>query len=259
MPEETKDQQQDTKKDDLTTRVSQVKLEVKDDEMFNVNDIEKITDPQAKEYAQKAYKSFESGYTQKFQALAEERKAFESKKADSEKWTPEKIQELTKDPNFVSAAQSVAGPIDDYSALNEGEKKRIENAENIAKQAVLQNAQLLKQQSYGELKNKYANFDSQGMDIITNDVLNKRRQITYEDIWKSLDYEPGIKRAYELGKQDKKLDNQEKITSLSAEGTVATSDENAPKPEKDESNRSFWSRVVANRLAQKSESGQIRK
>ena len=39
-----------------------------------VNDIEKIQDPVAKQYVQNAYKSMQAGYTQKTQALAEQRK-----------------------------------------------------------------------------------------------------------------------------------------------------------------------------------------
>ena len=258
MEEETK--VTETKEEDLVTKVSQVKLEPKkDDATFNVNDIDKIENPQAKEYAQKAYKSFESGYTKKFQALAEERKAWEAKKAEAETWTKDKVEALTKDPSFVTAAQSVAGQSDDYSALSDNEKKELKEAKTIAQQVAVQNAQLLKMQQDEANKTKYANYDSNAVDILTADLLKGKVQATREHLHKVLDYEDAVKRAYELGLQDKNKDNEEKITSMSAEGTVATGKEEVPAKEKNESDRSYIARLGLHNLSKLKALGQIRK
>ena len=245
----------------LVTRVSQVKPEEKKtDEAFNVNDIEKIEDPKAKEYAQKAYKSFESGYTKKFQALAEERKAWEEKKVQGEVWTTEKVQALTTDPSFVKAAQSVANqPTDEYSTLTESEKKQISDAKAIAQQAVAQNAQLLKAQQDESNKAKYANYDPNAVDILTADLLKGTVQATREHLWKVQDYDSAVERAYKLGKSDKVEDNKDKLASLSPEGTVVTGDETAPSIEKGESDRNYIKRLGMAALKAFHDKGQVRK
>lgn len=248
---------------DLVTRVSEVKVEDKPketDATFNVNDIEKIEDPKAKEYAQQAYKSLQGDYTRKYQALAEERKSWEATKAESGNWTQDKVQTLLNDPKFVEAAKNVVNQqaTDEDSALSEPEKKRIADNEKQIRLIVQQNTQLLKQQQDEANKAKYANYNPEAVDILTADLIANKVQATREHLHKVLDYEPAIIRAYELGKQDKKLENQEKLTSLSPEGTVAVGD-NTIKPEKDESSRSLWNRIITKRLVEKAESGQIRK
>ena len=261
--QETKQEaNQQQKEVDLVTKVSQVKVEEKkDDATFNLNDIEKIEDPQAKEYAQKAYKSLQGDYTRKYQALAEERKAWEAKKAESDNWTTDRVQSLLNDPKFVQAAQSVVtqgSQTDEYSALSDAEKKQIREAKEVANKALLQNAQLLKQQQYELLKNKYANFDANSMDILTAEILSQKRQIQYEDIWKSKDYDDAVKRAYELGRQDRKLENQEKATSMSIEGVTQQATEGAVDKKEGETDKQWFIRNALNRFT-KSKEGQIKK
>ena len=264
MPEQIVDDKQvvqDIKKEDLTTRVSQVKLDDKKDEAFNVNDIEKIQDPNAKAYAEKAYKSFEKGYQVKYQDLAAERKAWEAKKAESDNWTQEKVQSLLNDPKFIQSAQGVVGQqsTDDYSALSDTEKKQIQDAKTIASQALQQNAQLLRQQQDEGNKTKYANYDSNAVDIITADMIKGRVHATREHLWKVVDYDDAVKRAYELGLSDKKVVDTEKINSMSTTGQTVVGDESVPKIEDGETNKNYFLRLAARRFQQSKESGQIRK
>ena len=68
---------EEVKEEDIVSRVSgEIKPVPKQEtnDIFNINDIDSIEDPKAREYAQKAYKSFEKGYQKKFQELAETRK-----------------------------------------------------------------------------------------------------------------------------------------------------------------------------------------
>lgn len=256
---------QPEKKEDLVTRVSQVKPEEKKVDVFNVNDIDKIENPQAKEYTQKAYKSLESGYTKKFQALADERRTWEAKKAEGENWTQDKVQSLLKDPNFVTAAQGVATQqqneeaTGEYSALSDTEKKRIADNEKQVGLIVQQNTQLLRQQQDESNKTKYANYDSNAVDIITADLISGKRQATREDLFKVYDYEPAVNRAYKLGLSDKNEANKEKINALSPDGVTVVSDDSVPKPEKGESNRNYFLRLAHRRLSQFIDKGQVRK
>ena len=99
------------KEPDLVTRVSQFtpkeepKPEVKNEE-FDFKELENIKDPEAKAWAEKAYKSFQKGYTQKFQELAEIKKKIEVQPVPSE-WTPERLQQEMSKSDFVSSAQQI--------------------------------------------------------------------------------------------------------------------------------------------------------
>ena len=260
MAEEVKEVTQEVPevKEDLTKRVSQVQLD-KPEEKFNVTDIDRIEDPNAKAYAEKAYKSFEKGFQEKYRALADDRKAWEAKKAESDQWTADKVQTLLNDPSFVQAAQSVTVNNDDSSMLSDTEKKRIGDAERTANMVLQQNAQLLKQQQDETNKTKYANYDAQAVDILTADLIQGKVQATREDIWKVRDYNDAVKRAYQLGLEDKNVNNVEKINSMSATGKVVVGDNSVPAIEKDETNKNYFQRLALRRLQQSQESGQVRK
>ena len=250
------------KEEDLITKVSKVEIpQEPKKEDFNVTDIDKIEDPKAREYAEKAYKSFQRGFNQKFQDLATLRKEYEAKLNEPSNWTTEKVQELLKNEDFVKAAQQVAGveKKEDYSALSEAERETLAKVQNQMNSLVNQNAQLLKQQQDETLKSKYANYDSQAVDILTNDLLKGKVQATREHLHKVLDYDDAVRRAYMLGKQDRKLETEEKATSLSPEGVTAVSNKEIPEPEKGESSRSFFKRLALNNVKKSSEASEVRK
>ena len=244
---------------DLVTKVSSFKEETKSeptsDDIFNVNDIENIKDPQAREYALKAYKSFQRGFNQKFQDLAEMRKAFEAKKAESSNWTPERVQALLNDKTFVEAAQRVTGTnqsSDEYSALSENDKKLIKENQMQVNALARQNAELLRKQQDEALKDKYANYNSEAVDIITGDLLKGKRQATREDIWKVHDYEAAVKRAYQMGVKDGGSGISEKMGSASAEGLAVNPNPSPPKKEEGESDRDYFKRIVLTNIQKQS-------
>jgi hypothetical protein len=252
-----------TKEPDLVTKVSQVKLEepiVKEPE-FDFKDIEAIADPVAKEQALKAYKSFQKGFNQKFQEIAEIRKSLEKPKTD-EGWTPDKVQKLINDPNFVQAAQSIVNtpqPAEEY--MTENEKRLTEQVKHH--EAELNEIKKMSFQSFQAqqdvaLKSRYANYDPQAVDTITSELLAGKRQATREDLWRAVDYENAVKRAYELGKQDAKKPIEEKTQSMSVEGLTAVRSGNTVEPEKGESNQNYFRRIFLNNL-NKQKTEQIRK
>jgi hypothetical protein len=262
-----------TKEPDLVTRVSQVKVEpevkpteVKEPE-FDFKEIDKITDPAAKEYAEKAYKSFQRGFNQKFQELAEIRKTYETKTAETSNWTPERVQQLLNDGTFVNAAKSVMatqapstfeGTQEDWSGLSDTDKAKFHQLENKINFLEQQNFQTKRVQEDESLKTKYVNYKPEAIDILTADLLANKVQATREHLWKVYDYDDAVRRAYELGKEDRQLETTEKKSSTSVEGLTTTSSKEIPTPEKNESNRAFWNRIVLSNLTRLKE-GQIRK
>ena len=166
-------------------------------------------------------------------------------------------------PDFVQAAQNVIQTQppaeEEFSTLSDKEKNKIQGMEKellaLKQQSSLTNMRAQDEQ----LKVKYADYNSGAIDIITADLLSGKVQATREHLYKAFNFDKAIKKAYDLGKTDKKLDNQEKVTSMSAEGTTAVGDEAVPKIEKGESDRNYFLRLASRRMAQKSDGGQIRK
>ena len=244
----------------IVDRVSQYKApetpasEVSAEQPFNVTDIDKIADPDAKEYANKAYKSFQSDYTRKTQELAEQRKTLDTKLAEYSNWTPQRIQTLLNDPEFVKAAQSVAGNQQQTSAddsmMTDNEKKRMEQIDSQIKMVLQQNQQLLKTQQDTTLKEQFSNYNPQAVDTLTADLLANKVQATRKDLWKVIDYEPAIQRAYELGKQDRKLEMGEKVQATSFEGQQVTTEEDKPKPEEGEKGDAWFKRILLHNMTE---------
>ena len=213
-PEEVKPE---AKQEDLITRVSAVKseeiikptgTEVKEPE-FDFKNIENIKDPAAKEQALAAYKSFQKGFNEKFQEIAELRKSLEAQKGQAvdNKWTSERIQSLLQNPEFVQAAQSIVGnpsaTAEDNSLLTETEKQLTSEINGLKKElsSIRQNSQvtnynLLRDKQDGELKTRYANYNPQAVDTLTADMLSGKYQATREDLWRAYDYESAVKRSY---------------------------------------------------------------
>ena len=183
---------------------------------FNVNDIEKISDPVAKKYAEDAYKSFQADYTKKTQEISETRKELEALKRDMEQntsWTPDRIKELLNDPTFVQAAQQVSGPVydDEWSNLNDSEKLALKQRDDQLK-SVMSELNSIKTQAEDEkLTQKYANYDSSTVNQLQIDLLTGKYQATREDIYKVANFEREIKRAYQLGLKDRQSNLSEKL------------------------------------------------
>ena len=246
---------------DLMKRVSAFKPTPKsteanvEDIKFDVNDINKIEDPKAKEYAEKAYKSFQKGFNQKFQEIAEIRKSLESEKSKFSNWTPERIQQLLNDKQFVEAAQKVAGvgnpqgsglTNEEYSALSEPEKAKLNQMEQKITYLESINEQSLKIQQDEKLRTKYPDYAPDIVDTTIKNLTTGQVQATREDIWKIVNFDNYMNRAYALGRRDKMQDNSEKMSSSTFEGMSAVPNKETPIPEKGETDRSFFRRLVMN-------------
>ena len=262
-PVEIKPEVKEIPQEDLVSRVSKVKVEVKKDEPsnpFNLTreDWDKVqSDPSLKKY----YQSMLTDYQKKTSELSEQRRDVEREK-QSLNWTPERIQQLLNDPKFVQAAQQVvslqnptnSGLTDqEFSALTDKEKMQINMMQKEVQNLKVQNWQMHQRQQDEQLKTKYANYAPDIVDTTINRLVKGEIQADREVVWKALDYDSAVQRAYELGKQDRALDNKEKQQSMSPEGINATPLNEPIQPEKGESNMSFWKRIAQRRLAESKE------
>ena len=266
---ETEAKQPETKQEDLISRASQVKLDEKqetqqpntDDVKFDYGKLDNIKSPEeAKQWAEEAYKSLQRGFNTKFQEVASLRKSLEAKAQESQEWTPERVQSLLNDPKFVESAQAVAGQNNQNDYMTEEEKARdlrVKQLENEIRSLQQQNSNTLKSQQDNQLQGKYANYKPEAVDILTADLLQGKVQATREHLWKVIDYDAAVRRAYELGKQDRKLDINEKESSMSFDGSTTVNPVEKPQPREGENDRDFFRRVALENLA-KAKQGQTR-
>ncbi len=116
--------------DDLLTRVSKFELnsdpnkESKDDTggVFHSKELEDsiaaIEDPALKTKMENMRKSLETGAQSKFQEIATLRKEMQSfMEGKKQVWTPQAVQNLANDKQFIEAAQQIAGKIYTYMFL----------------------------------------------------------------------------------------------------------------------------------------------
>jgi hypothetical protein len=205
--------------DDIIKRASQVKLEQKPKETnpfgLTNDDWQKV---QSDPVLQKYYRSMASDYERKTQQIAEIRRDYEKKLSQTDdKWTPEKVQSLLQRQDFVQAAQAVAGNQQETgSMLSESERMKIQQAEQSAKAAQAQLYQLQQQQIHSTLRNKYSNYDPEIVNNDLNQVMSGKvsNDTFIESIWRARDYESAVKRAYQLGLQDKNEQNKERAAGM---------------------------------------------
>jgi len=269
---------QQPKQEDLLTRVSKFTTDndpsKKSSEEINsgvFNDAEltakldSIDDPVLKEQMSALRKSLVSGVNNKFQEIAEIRKELKSMKTETqavqnEQWTPERVQSLINDPNFVEAAQKVTGTdpaySDEYSNLSDGEKAKMTQLEVQIKELKdlntksLETQQIqLRHQQHEQYQAKYANYDPKEIDTITFDMLNNKVQATPEHIYKAFKHDENVNKAYEMGRRDERDGVQEKVQSISAEGIQATHASTPYKREESESQKNFIQRIIADKVS----------
>ena len=247
-------------KEDLVSRASKVKLDAPKAETnpfgLSKEDYDKVqTDPTLSKF----YKSMQADYIRKTQEAADLKRQADAELKQSANWTPERINKLLNDPNFVNAAQQAAslnnppnsGLTDqEYSALTDKEKAQLSSMQSELHQMKLQNWQMQQRQQDEVLRNKYANYAPDIVDTTVHKLVNNEIQATREDLWKVLDYDQAVQRAYQLGKMDRQLDTQEKQQALSPDGYSATPQRETLKAEPNESSQAFFKRLANKRIAE---------
>lgn len=259
--ESVKEVASELKTEDILSRVAKFKDDKQsqtqdsshNEDFFDYKEIEKIADPVAKDLAFKAYKSMQRGFTRKTQEIADIRKTYEQKMAENSHWSPERVKALLNDQEFVKSAEVVAGLNQSIQAgeqpqIPEAEKRKIAELDNQMKTILNQNAQLVRQQQHEQIKQRYANYDPNAVDGLAQDLLQGKVTATPEHLWKVLDYESAVQRAYRLGLEDRKLQQTEKLNASTTEGVnVERSSEPMARGDKEHPN-AFFKRILEQNL-----------
>lgn len=231
-----------------------------DPDKFNYNELESIQSPEeAKKWAESAYKSMQRGEGQKFQEIADLKKelqgALESG-ALKKNWSSNDIQELLRDPTFVQAAQHLeqgnnSSQTDDYSYLSDSEKQRITALEKANTDANRRLAEMQRSEEHTRLSTKYANYDSGAIDILSADLISGKAKGGPEEIYKVLNHDDNVRRAYEMGKRDERNGITERVELSSPSTSSVNTRVEAPiLPEKEEKSKTYFARLAANALNQ---------
>lgn len=246
--------------EDLVTRASRVSIDKPKTEATNPfgltkEDYDKV---QQDPVLSKFYKSMQSDYSKKTAEVADLRKTFESKSQEINNWTPQRVQELLNNKDFVNSAQSILqsqapetwkGSQDEWSALNDKEKHEFSLLKQEMSQLKMQSAIEQQKRQDDTLKQRYANYDPNAVDIITSDLLSGKARATREELWKVYDYENAVKRAYELGKQDRNVDITDKSNASAYDGMQVNSPQHVEAPKQGESNQAAIKRIFLENIA----------
>jgi hypothetical protein len=229
------------------------------DTKFNLNDIEKITDPVAKEVALKAYKSFEKGYQEKFQSLAQMKRELEQKLSQDENWTPERIQKLITNKEFVEAStrymqsQPTHAETDEYETEEAKAIRILQSEINHIKTEAQQkeyNANIASEDS--KLAQTYGNYIPSEMEQLRKDMFAGKVKVTSEHMYKAFKHDDNVKAAYEAGRKSVLQGNKEKYNASTPvdDGKTVVSSDDRIKRNEGESAGDFYIRAALTRLKQ---------
>lgn len=219
---------------DLTSRVSEVSLERPiEDKKYNRNEFEDklaALPPEMQEQVRLFQQTLYKGADEKFQEAA--RLRAEAEQLKNRGWDKESVAGALNDPTFQAQLNQLqqerqvqqnpegSGLSDEeWSYLSPKEKALLyETRKAQFEQSQKFNAYLQKQEydkQDTELKTRYKNYDPRNVDEVFTGLLSGKLQATREHLWKVIDYDDAVKRAYELGKKDRALDLNEKVQASS--------------------------------------------
>ena len=229
--------------------------EVYNDAEFRAK-IDSISDPELKDYMIKLRKSGISGITNKFQEIAAMRKEIQDIRdgLTPKGWTPERIQQLIKDPEFLQAAKQVAGTTSeatDEEYVPESVKRKLAELEEVKNQvSQWQQNQFVQnlEQEHSVLSQKYGNYDRNKVDEIRKELLDGKIRATSEHLYKAWYHDDNVRRAYEMGRQDAAdgVGEKQRLSTFSGGSQTPNSD---IKIEKNETDKQVWGKIVQKAIA----------
>ncbi len=255
---------------DLTTKISEFKKSQatpiptdNGQSFFDYKEIEKITDPSARKFAEDAYKSMQSGFTKKTQEIAMTKKEYEQKVSEMQNWSPDRIQrELLNNPQFLQAAQQIAQTQnpqnsglteEQFSALNPQEKAelaQVPTLKNEINQLKQVNFESIVAQRDSQLQTRYPDYNPAQINETIRNLSQMNPLDIREHVYKSLKHDEDVAAAYELGKQEAKGLNQQKINAITSNGTMTTTSDGVPVREKGDTDQVYFMKIANFRLAQ---------
>ncbi len=251
---------------DLITKVSEFKksqtkpvVQNNENSFFDYKEIDKITDPIAKKFAEDAYKSMQSGFTKKTQEIAEQKRNFDQKMQEMQNWSTERIQRELNNPQFVQAAQAYAqvnnpqnsGLTDEqFSALTPQEKAEISGLKSQINALQQTNYQATVAQRDNQLQSRYPDYNPTQIDATIRDLAQMNPLDIREHVYKSLKHDEDVAAAYELGKSERDALNQTKINAITPNGNYTATSDGVPTREKGDTDQAYFQRIANFRLAQ---------
>jgi hypothetical protein len=215
-----------------------------------------------KAFQQTLYK----GADEKFQEAARLRR--EAEELRQRGWDKNSVQQLLNDPTFQAQVNELqqerqveqnpqgSGLSDEeWSYLSPKEKAMLANTQKMQQEDRKKMDQFFQKQEWEkqdlQIKSRYKNYEPKYVDEAFNGLVSGKIQATREDLWKAIDYENAVKRAYELGKKDRALDLNEKVTASSpASGFNMNQSKDVPQKGEKENGVEYFKRI-AMRNAQK--------
>jgi len=276
--EQAKESTQQTSSDDLLSRITRFvdetspkdKSEDKiDEDVFNDAEfrkkIDNLQDPELKQYMLSMRKTGVRGIQERLQEISEMRKELTAlQQGINPGWSPERIQKLLNDKEFLNAAQTVLGNTgqqeqfeDDGEYVPDSVKQKLAKLEEENSQFKQQwnnfsqqQTQAQRIQEHERLKERYGNYDPNKVDELITGLIQGKVQAGPEVVYKAYFHDDNVKNAYEMGRRDAMGGVTEKQQASSFHTNSVQQPTGEIKPEKDETNKQFLNRIIKNKLSQ---------
>ena len=197
--------------------------------------------------------------------LANEKKEVENLRKQLEAqtnqpWTPERVQQLLKDPYFAQSAASLqqaappadwSGSQEEWSTLTPSEKRQFTELRNAVGQQQQQLNRMLISTEEEKIKAKYPDYDPNSVERWYKDAAEGRipeGQIR-ELIHKALNFEKYVEGGYKFGLEDRNQMLREKSQAMAPSGVTTQTVADVPKRAEGESSRSLFAKLAKMRLA----------
>lgn len=250
---------------DLISRASEVSIEkpqeteAKYDSNALNEHLSKLP-PEVQEQVKAYQASIRRGADEKFQEAARMRAEAEQRAQRS--WDKNSVQELLNDPTFQAQVNQLqqerqlqqnpegSGLSDEeWSYLSPKEKSLLFDTRKAQMEDRARMNQFFQRQEWEkqdlQIKSRFKNYDPKSVDEVFQGLMSGKIQATREHLWKVVDYDSAVKRAYELGKKDRALDLNEKVQASSpAQGLNAHQSKDVPMRGEKENGVEYFKRLA---------------
>jgi len=218
-------------------KVEAPKVEVAPDDIQTQVELDKITDPLQRAIIDKKIKDLESGYNRKYQTLSQQRKEVDDLKYKLSNWTPQRLSEELRKPEFVQAMQTLQsqappsnfeGTSEEWSGLSESEKSQMKQTKQEMQSLQAQLAQMKQKEEDVEIKKLYPDFEPQVVDEAIEGLRTGNITASRADIWKVVNHDKNVEKGYQFGYEDgykKALDKLNGSSPLNGNLNMTPSDE----------------------------------
>lgn len=251
---------------DLTSRVSEVSLDKAPETTEQKYDRNQFNEklaalpPEMQEQVRLFQHSVYKGAEEKFQEAARLRQ--EAELARQRGWDKDSVQQALQDPTFVQQINQLKQEQqvqenpegsglsnEEWSYLSPKEKALLYETRKTQLEEKAKMNEFFQRQEWEkqdlQIKSRYKNYDPRIVDNAFNGLRSGQVQATREDLWKAIDYENAVKRAYELGKKDRALDLNDKVQASSpANGLNVTQSKDVPLRANKESGIEYFKRLA---------------